>query len=154
MKKGIFGVALVNPKQAHNVGEVLRAAYNHDASYVSIEGARGKAAKLDCSANTTKTHRKTPVFKTDDAAAIRPHGAQIVVVDLIPGSTDITEFEHPENALYIFGPEDGTLGRRHTEGAQHVIHIPTQECMNLAGAVNVVLYDRMLKQKMKAASAS
>lgn len=152
MKNGYFGVGLFRPKHAHNVGEVLRAAYNHNAAYVSIEGPRGTA--LQGAANTTNTHLNTPVFKTDDILSIRPHGAQIVVVDLIEGSQDIVDFVHPTNALYLFGPEDGSLGARHTASAQHVIHIPTRHCMNLAAAVNVVLYDRLIKSRMREAIAA
>ena len=42
-------------------------------------------------------------------AAAMPAGAVPVAVELVPGAEDITWFEHPENAAYVFGPEDGTL---------------------------------------------
>jgi tRNA(Leu) C34 or U34 (ribose-2'-O)-methylase TrmL len=60
----------------------------------------------------------------------------------------LDEFVHPENAVYVFGPEDGGVPK----GARHVCHrfvcIPTLNDgpLNLAAAVNVVLYDRLAKR--------
>ena len=65
---------------------------------------------------------------------------------LIEGATPLPNFTHPKRALYLFGPEDGTLGRKHTDRAQHVVYVPTRCCMNLAATVNVVLYDRQMKR--------
>jgi tRNA(Leu) C34 or U34 (ribose-2'-O)-methylase TrmL len=54
-------------------------------------------------------------------------------------------YKHPERALYIFGPEDGTLGHDVLDWCRDVVYVPTNGCMNLAATVNVVLYDRMTK---------
>ncbi|WP_164876090.1 RNA methyltransferase [Falsirhodobacter deserti] len=144
--KGFFGVGLYRPKHAHNIGQVLRAADNHRASFVSIEG--GRSEDIRSAANTFDTQLSMPVYMVEDLFDHRPHGTQVVVIDLIDGATDLRTFIHPPRALYMFGPEDGTLGRAHTGRAQHVVHIPTNDCMNLAASVNVVLYDRMLKEHL------
>lgn len=60
-------------------------------------------------------------------------------------ATSILEYEHPKQAFYIFGPEDGTLGKNTLNWCRDKIYIPTKQCMNLAATVHVVLYDRMLK---------
>lgn len=52
---------------------------------------------------------------------------------------------HPDRALYIFGPEDGSLDKEIRDWCEDVVYIPTTGCMNLAATVNVVLYDRMAK---------
>lgn len=144
MKRGFAGVGLFKPKDAGNVGSVLRAAHCYGAGFVAIEGARNKSIREG--ANTTATQRHTPVYTKGDLYSHIPFDTQIVVVDLIPSATNLVEFIHPDRAFYIFGPEDGTLGRRHTDKAQHVVYIPTNACMNLAATVNVVLYDRMCKR--------
>lgn len=142
--RGYSAIGLFRPKHAENVGSALRAAHVYGSAMVSVEGARGKA--LRHVTNTTATERKIPVFTPENLLDVRPSGCQIVVVDLIDGATPLPEFEHPERAMYVFGPEDGTLGRRHTDFAQHVVYVPGASCMNLAATVNVILYDRMVKR--------
>jgi len=66
---------------------------------------------------------------------------------LVEGAIPLPEFEHPENALYIFGPEDGTIAQNVIDAADAVVYVPTIGCMNLAASVNVLLYDRLAKSK-------
>ena len=75
-----------------------------------------------------------------------------VAVELRPNAECLTEFEHPENPLYVFGPEDGTLGRGWLEECHRFVVIPTaiRSPLNLAAAANVVLYDRACKVGMGA----
>ncbi|MDZ7906544.1 MAG: RNA methyltransferase [Cypionkella sp.] len=142
--KGFAGIGLFNPKDHANVGGTLRAASIYGAGFVAIEGIRGKALKH--AADTTAAYKHMPAFLVDDILSFRPHDCQLVVVDLIKGAVPLPDFTHPERAMYLFGPEDGTLGKRHTDNAQHVVFIPASPCMNLAATVNVVLYDRMVKR--------
>lgn len=141
---GFSGIGLYMPKTAENVGGVLRAAYCYGVAHVAVEGARNSA--LSHCTNTPAAHRHIPVFMADDLLQYVPYDAQVVVVDKIPGAVCLTAFQHPKRAFYVFGPEDGTLGAKHTDHAQHVVYIPTRNCMNLAACVNVVLYDRMAKE--------
>ena len=67
----------------------------------------------------------------------------------VEGATSLVDYIHPERAFYIFGAEDATLGERVLSRCRDVIYVPTSGCMNLAATVNVVLYDRMAKQKIK-----
>ena len=71
------------------------------------------------------------------------HAGKWVDVD---DARDLTTYTHPERAFYIFGPEDGTLGKSITERCRDRILVPTKHCMNLAACVNVILYDRLAKQ--------
>ena len=61
-------------------------------------------------------------------------------------ATPLPEFEHPELAMCLFGPENGSLDERMLERCAYVVSIPGQECSNLAAAVNVVLCDRIVKR--------
>jgi tRNA(Leu) C34 or U34 (ribose-2'-O)-methylase TrmL len=74
-----------------------------------------------------------------------PAGMRVVCVELVEGATALPEFEHPAQALYVFGPEDGTLSQAVVDRADAVVYIPTIGCLNLAATVNVLLYDRLLK---------
>lgn len=144
MKRGFSAVGLYKPKTKANVGAVLRAADIYGVSMVAVEGARNDA--MNAGTNVTKAQRRIPTFMPDDLLDVRPFDCQLVVVDLIPGAVPLPEFEHPDRAMYIFGPEDGTLGHRYTSKAKHVVYVPGNTCMNLSAAVNVILYDRMVKR--------
>ncbi len=76
----------------------------------------------------------------------------VVCVELVEGATPLPEFQHPERAIYIFGPEDGTISQDLVDKADAVVYIPTIGCMNLAATVNVTLYDRLAKMGQDFAS--
>jgi len=143
IQRGFSCIGLYRPKTPENVGGVLRAAHCYGVSSVVLEGARGRDIR-HCT-NTPAAHCHMPTYLTDDMFEHLPFDTQTVVVDLIDGAVPLTAFQHPKRAFYVFGPEDGTLGTRHTSRAQHIVYIPTRNCMNLAACVNVVLYDRMAK---------
>ena len=61
----------------------------------------------------------------------------------------LPSFKHPDDVIYIFGPEDSTIGQDVLEKADAVVYVPTITCMNLAATVNVVLYDRLAKSDLR-----
>ena len=145
-KRGYAAIGLVSPKTHINVGSTLRAAGIYGAAFVATTGCRYKRAATD----TMKHYRHMPLLHTvTDLKSIVPFDCVPVAVDLIPAATPLPEFIHPERAFYIFGPEDGTLGKKTTDWCAHKIYIPSNGCMNLAATVNVVLYDRMSKAWMR-----
>ena len=50
----------------------------------------------------------------------------------------------------MFGPEDGSLSKGDLAACHRFVRIPTNSCLNLAAAVNVVLYDRLAKRSLAA----
>ena len=81
-----------------------------------------------------------------------PENTRIVCVELVDGAVPLTEYRHPDQAFYIFGPEDGTISQDILDRADDVVYVPTIGCLNLAASVNVVLYDRMAKSALVIAS--
>jgi hypothetical protein len=75
-----------------------------------------------------------------------PYDCIPVVVELEPGATPIQDFEHPERAFYVLGPEDGSVPRAISERCPLHVYVPTRDCMNLAATANVILFDRMMKR--------
>ena len=138
------------PKTKANVGSVLRAAGCYGAAMVAASGQRFGKAITD----TQKAYRHLPMLQVDDLHAVVPFDCVPVAVDLIEGARSMCTYVHPERAFYIFGPEDGTLGKGITDWCRDVIYIPTAHCMNLAATVNVVLYDRMVKRGESASAKS
>ncbi|HWV13992.1 MAG TPA: RNA methyltransferase [Cellvibrio sp.] len=138
-------IGLVNPKSPENVGMVLRAAGCYAARQVFYTGERYNRARKFFT-DTKNVHQTIPLQWVDDLLLAAPQGASLVAVELIEGATPLVYFEHPENAFYIFGPEDGSLSQAVLDACDEVVYIPTIGCMNLAASVNVVLYDRLAKR--------
>lgn len=141
--RGYAAIGLFNPKTPENVGGAMRACRVYGASMIAVTGARDRWLRHPT--DTQKTFRHVPTIRCDDLRSMIPFGCIPVAVDIIPDATPLPEYEHPQRAFYIFGPEDGTLGKEITDWCRDVIYVPMQGCMNLAASVNVVLYDRMAK---------
>ena len=139
------GIGLFNPQNIINVGGVLRAAGCFGASFVAACGIKYSKAVSD----TMKAHKQLPLFTCDNLKDIIPFDCVPVAVDLVEGATPLQDYVHPKNAFYIFGPENGTLGKNITDFCRDKVYIPMKGCINLAACVNVVLYDRMAKMSKK-----
>ncbi|MFN1515009.1 RNA methyltransferase [Vibrio owensii] len=137
-------IGLYNPKSPTNVGAVLRAAGCYDAAQVRYNGTRySRAVKFQT--DTQNSQERIQLVEMEDLTANVADDVEIVCVELVVGATALPHFTHPENAIYVFGPEDGSMPQEMVDKAHHVVYVPTHGCMNLAATVNVVLYDRMAK---------
>ncbi|MCF6325305.1 MAG: RNA methyltransferase [Gammaproteobacteria bacterium] len=150
MKKQQVTIGLINPKSPSNVGSVMRAAGCYRVDAVCYTGNRyARAARLNT--DTKGVQEKIPLGRVDsllnglaEVTDLAPN-TKIVCVELVEGATPLPAYQHPDNALYIFGPEDGTIDQSIIDCADAVVYVPTVGCMNLAGSVNVLLYDRLAK---------
>lgn len=140
--RGFAVVALDNPKTDINIATVLRAVGVYRAAMAVVSGKRYKRH----SADTMAAYRHTPLLHVEDVFDAIPFDCVPIAVDLVPSAVSLPMFTHPERAFYIFGAEDATLDDRIISRCQQTIYVPTNGCMNLAMAVNVVLYDRLAKQ--------
>lgn len=148
MKKSQVCLGLVNPKSPDNVGSVLRAAANYGVDKVFYTGHRypraieRKARSVDMS---RKISKDVLISQTQCLTDVVSENMKIVCVEFALNATPLPEYEHPENALYIFGPEDGSIEQTIIDQADAVVYVPTVGCMNLSASVNVLLYDRLVK---------
>lgn len=144
MSRGYAVVALDNPKSIPNLGGAMRAAQCYGASLILIGGPRmARIAKI--ATDTMKAYRHIPTMWVDDVMAHVPHDCVPVAIELVDGAKLLPAYAHPQRAFYVFGAEDGTLGKRVLDKCRDKVMVPTVGCMNLAACVNVVLYDRMAK---------
>lgn len=142
--RGYAVVALDHPKSGINVGQALRAAGCFGVALVVVGGKRYRYAPTD----TMKAHRHLPFLQVDDVFGAIPHDCVPVAVDLVPGAEPLYSYKHPERAFYVFGAEDQTLGKRILDRCRDHVYVPmTSGCLNLAACVNIVLYDRAMKQQ-------
>lgn len=152
MKKPTAWLGLINPKSPENVGMVMRAAGCYEAAGVFYTGERFHRARQFFT-DTKNMHEKIPLKHQAFLPDAVPGDVKIVVIELIEGATPLMDFVHPEQALYIFGPEDGSVDQQVLDRCDQVVYIPTVGCMNLAASVNVVLYDRLAKAPGDAVAA-
>lgn len=148
MKKHQVSLGLVNPKSPDNVGSVLRAAANYGVDKVFYTGDRYPRA-IERKARSVDMGRKVSkdvlIAQKDCLLEAVTDNIKIVCVEFALNAIPLPEYQHPENAFYIFGPEDGSIDQALIDQADDVVYVPTVGCMNLSASVNVLLYDRLLK---------
>ena len=148
MKKHQVSLGLVNPKSPDNVGSVLRAAANYGIDKVFYTGDRYPRA-IERKARSVDMGRKVSkdvlIAQKDCLLEAVTDNMKIVCVEFALNAIPLPEYQHPENAFYIFGPEDGSIDQALIDQADDVVYVPTVGCMNLSASVNVLLYDRLLK---------
>lgn len=146
---GVIQIGLVNPKSPTNVGGIMRAAGCYEADVVFYTGKRYALAARNGNAqyntDTKRAGHNIPLQSVDCLLSAKANGVKLVCVDLVVGAIPLPEFVHPDKALYVFGPEDGTIDQDIVDNADAVVYVPTIGCMNLAASVNVLLYDRLAK---------
>jgi tRNA(Leu) C34 or U34 (ribose-2'-O)-methylase TrmL len=146
-------VALIDPKYPHNVGAALRACSCWGIGQlwwtgrrVTLDVPRGERLPRE---ERMKGYRSVTMTRDDRVfGRFEPGTVTPVAVELRPGAESLLTFEHPADALYVFGPEDGSLPKPVRLLCHRFVVIPTHHCLNLAAAVNVVLYDRRAKRHM------
>ncbi len=160
MERQIFGkgkktigvtpaVLLMNPKDPRNVAQIIRAC-----SCFGIEQCwfTGNRAQINMNGLTRlpreermKGYSKVDLIQYDypfeQFTDVTPIG-----IEIIKGAEMMPTFEHPENALYVFGPEDGSLSKIARTFCHRFVFIPMAHCANLAASVYLTLYDRCLKR--------
>lgn len=145
-ERGFACVALHNPKSGENVGGVMRACGVFGASLVVVAGPRFNRFHRHPT-DTMKAWRHIPVLEVEEIVEAQIYKCPMIGVEIVPGARSLPGYVHPPRAMYVFGPEDGSLPERVLARCRDVVVIPVQFCLNLAAIVNVVLYDRLAKQE-------
>lgn len=147
--RGYFGVAVVRPKHTSNLGTLWRSAHCFGAAFLAVIAERYAEQASD----TTKATRHIPLYTFDTFAKFKttvPQDCSIIGVEIVPASRDLVVYRHPIRAVYVLGPEDGSLDPVVLEQCASVVHIPSRYCLNLAVAGSIVLYDRVAKSQVPA----
>lgn len=147
-----LAVALWNPKYAFNVAQAIRIASCYGVPQVWFNGSRvpleGSKKERLPREERMKGYKSVDICHGEYFFDAFPKDVTPVAVELTPGSESLMYFEHPEKAVYVFGPEDGSLPKVARMHCHRVIQIPTKHCLNLSMAVGTILYDRHYKRVM------
>ena len=142
-RRGYAAVALAGGHSAPNIGGAMRAAGIFGVGLVVLSARAKPAVRHPC--NTMLAHRHIPTVLVEDVMDMMPYDCVPVAIERLPGAKPLPNYTHPERAFYVFGPEDGSIKRSVLERCRDVVWIPSGS-LNLAAAVNVVLYDRVAKR--------
>lgn len=164
-KAGEYGhppaILMVNPKYPHNVGAAVRAASCYGVGQVWYTGNR-VPIDVPKDIGNGRNHESKTKWRLPREERMRGYAdvtlfqndrpfdqfakAIPVAIEMRPNAEPLTTFEHPENAVYVFGPEDGSIDQVYLRLCHKFVIIPTKHCLNLSAAINVVLWDRYLKR--------
>jgi tRNA(Leu) C34 or U34 (ribose-2'-O)-methylase TrmL len=145
MNRGYFGIGIVAGKFGVNQGQLLRSGMCFGADFLFTVGCRFAKQPSD----TTAGERHIPFYEykdIEDLLCHRPVGCQPIFIELKPWAIPLTKFSHPQRAIYILGPEDGSLPDYECS-LFPTIAIDTQFCLNVAIAGSIIMYDRQFKSK-------
>ena len=144
-KGGGFGIGVEHIKTEMNIGTLWRSAFNFGALFIFTIGRRYRKQNSD----TTKTWNHVPLFHFDSISEFKksiPYAWIPVGIELCSEARDLTSYSHPKSAVYLLGPEDGSLSREAQNLCKSVVFIPSKMCLNVATAGSIVMYDRMAKR--------
>lgn len=143
MRPNYFGVVTECGKSNGNLGMIMRASYNLHASFTGqIDG------RYERSGDTINTPQHIPHWKwknVHDFTNALPIKTDVVAVEFTEDSYSLEEFYHPGRAIYVLGPENGSVSQEILDICTATVKIPTQFCLNQANAASIVLWDRYLQ---------
>ena len=123
-------IALVNPRYPHNVGMVVRLASCYGlrqvwftGNRVSLNPARGERLPRE---ERMKGYREVQMIHFEYFFDQFPADSVPVAVEVRANSEPLHSFEHPDNALYVFGPEDSSIPKVLLGHCHRFLVIPTR----------------------------
>lgn len=146
--RGYYGIGIENCKNPLNLGTLWRTAQSFGAAFCFVVGDRYKVQKSD----TGKAFRHLPFFEyksLEDWKKSIPRECTIVGLEYPaekarPLSKD---YIHPERAIYLLGAEDTGLSQAGLSVCNQLLYIPAKQCLNVATAGSIIMYDRCSKNK-------
>jgi len=142
--RGYFGIGAEGISKPMNVGSLLRTAHAFGASFfftvnpsVDVHGMRAS--------DTSDAFGHIPFYNFEKPADIvLPRHTSMVAVELVEGAIDLPSFRHPQQAVYVLGPEKGNVSDAMLARCDHVIKVPMKFCVNVGVAGAIVMYDRLI----------
>jgi tRNA G18 (ribose-2'-O)-methylase SpoU len=139
---GYFEIGIYRGKHTENVGTLWRSAYQLGAAGIFTIGSAYKRQPAD----TAQTMQQIPLrqFATfEEFLAARPFGAVLVGIEM--GGTPLSQFCHPDKALYLLGSEIDGLPPKLLAQCNHVIALESvrSASYNVAVTGSIVMYHRV-----------
>jgi tRNA(Leu) C34 or U34 (ribose-2'-O)-methylase TrmL len=143
-------IILIDPKYPHNVGAAIRACSCFEVHSLIWTGTRVNPSKYERlpREERMKGYKRVDFRNDDRPFDVLPGHCVPVCIEVFDNSEPLTTFDHPENAVYVFGPEDGYVPQVIRRLCHRFVHIPAHFCLNLSASVNVVLAHRLMSRQI------
>ena len=138
---GFFGIGILNNSDEINIGTLWRSAYLLGASFIFTVNKKYKHQGSDI----TKAWTRIPLyhFKTfDELKEHLPYSTRLVAIEMAEAAIPLSEFEHPDRAIYLLGNEISGLPSQILKECQSLVKLPGEYSLNVAVAGSIVMYDR------------
>ena len=143
--RGYYGLVVWKGKYENNLSCLLRSAHIFHCSFIVIVGGRYKRFRAD----TTNASKHIPLYECPEEWLFDtyiPKYCQMVAVEKVEYARPLETFQHPEQAVYILGPEDGNIPDYIMKKAHHRVILPGEYCLNQSVTGSIVMYDRIQKR--------
>ena len=149
MDRGYFEIGIYHGKTAANIGTLWRSAFQLGASGIFTIGKRYSRQASD----TVKAYRHIPMrdYETFERFYENiPYDCQLVGIEM--GGKPLSEFCHPERAIYLLGAEDSGLPKAIMERCHRLISLEAIriESYNVSVAGSIVMYHRSFSRRVAA----
>ena len=146
--RGYFEIGIFNSKTPANLGTLWRSAYQLGAAGIFVIGPRYSKQPSD----TVQAYRHIPLRQYRDFEHFeesRPYDCELVAVEM--GGNALSEFSHPERAIYLLGAEDrglpaSVLGKCKRTASLEAVN---DESYNVAVAGSLVMYHRQFSSRLE-----
>lgn len=147
MTRGYFGIGIYQWRHDENIGTLWRSALIFGADFIFTIGRPYKHQPSD----TVKAPRHLPLYDYptfERFHELMPRNAPLVAVEQCPDAMTLSEYKHPERAIYVLGSESNGLPDDVLEQCHQRVIVPSEKalCLNVATAGSLVLYDRFVKE--------
>lgn len=139
-----FGIGIMQVTNEHNIGTLWRSAYIMGASFIFTVDVKYKRQSSD----TATTPSRIPLYHYQDLDDLKrhlPHGSPLVGVELCDEAVFVSEFTHPQRAVYLLGSETNGLSQTTLAACHHVVKLPGDYSLNVAVAGSIIMHDRISK---------
>lgn len=139
-----YGIGVMHVTRAINVGTLWRSAYIMGAAFIFTVDKKYKKQSSDVVA----TPCRIPLYNyrdLDDLRSHLPYSCPLIGVELDDKAVYVSEFEHPQRAVYLLGSETNGLSASTLAACHQVIKLPGDFSLNVAVAGSIVMHDRISK---------
>ncbi len=143
--QGYFEIGIFQPKREYNVGTLWRSALQLGAGGIFTIGRRYRFQSSD----TFRTGDQLPLqhyLSFEDFLAKQPPATTLVAIEM--GGVPLSNFTHPERAVYLLGAEDNGLPPSVLKRCEQLVSLEAvgPVSYNLAVAGSLVMYHRRYLQ--------
>lgn len=141
-------IVMLQPKFVVNVATMIRNCASFGIEWLVLTGDRldiptGRKGDRMPRQERLRDFRTVKVIHSDFPMVLFRDDVAPIGVELTPSSMPLPYLKHPDNAVYLFGPEDGSIPAGWRAICHQIVSIPSLHCLNVATAGGIILSHRV-----------